>query len=77
MLHLCALTTLVATFWNTELLSTDFQTAWSHNHNMKDFYITQQWYEEGRHLAMCRERCRGPILVGGSRSRMVHKLQKE
>jgi hypothetical protein len=78
MLQLCALTTLVAAIWNTELLSTEFQTAWRHNHNTKDFDILQQWREEGRHLAMCQERCRGPTLVGVRGARWyINKLQKE
>ena len=78
MLYLCALTTLAATFWNIQLLSSEFQTAWCHNHNTKDFDIMQHWQEEGRHLAMCRVRCRGLILVGGCGVRWyINKLQKE
>jgi len=68
-LPLCSLTRLAANFWNIQLLSSEFQTAWCHNNNTKDFYIIQQWHEEGRHLVMCRVRCRGPTLVGGCGAR--------
>jgi hypothetical protein len=76
MLYLCALTTLLTTFWNIELLSTDFQTARYHNQNTKDFDIMQQWREKGRNLAMRRERRRRSNLVGVCWVRWyINKLQ--